>query len=596
MGEKEEPIELEECDLEKGEKLKLNHEVEPEATSQKNGKSCIGFLLIPVLFLKSFYSERKTVFKYIFLGLLLTGYVVYFIIAIARDPLAAKPLIILTLVILFLVLYELRFKKLLFLFFKQIKSKVHIKKEIKQKIAWFLPYLQILLCIAFCIWLLVDMIMRNPSTLISVVGFIVILVVCICASTQPKCINWRPVIWGIGLQFILGLIVLRTSVGYTAIKFIGDQIATFMKYTDSGSIFVFGYLPSDHVFAFKVLPMIVFFSMVTNMLFYVGLMQWFIAKLAYLTQITLGTSAIESAVAIANIFVGMTEAPLIVRPYLPELTKAEIHSVLTTGLASISFSVFGVYIGFGVDGVHLLTACVMSAPAGLVVSRLLYPEVEKSKFMNTGSLALSAGTNRNIVEAAAAGASMSIKLVANIGANLIAFLALLAFINATLHWFGAFVGIPQLSFEVICSYLFMPVAFLMGADWEDCFLVGQLFGMKTFLNEFIAYETMKPFIHNRLNQDVVPKFINGTIQYMSERSEMVAIHALCGFCNVSSLGIIIGGLSVLMPNKKKDLADMSVRALMGGMIACCMTASISGMLFVEPILVVTSNITATPSP
>jgi pyrimidine nucleoside transport protein len=225
----------------------------------------------------------------------------------------------------------------------------------------------------------------------------------------------------------------------------------------------------------------------------------------------------------------------------------------------------------GIDAVHLLTACVMSAPASLIISRMLFPETKKSKFMKAKSLALTSGTENNMVEAAAVGASTSIGLVANIAANIIGFIALLKFVNSVLMWFGSFVKI-NLSFDVICGYLFTPVAFLLGADWSDCFTVGKLFGIKTFLNEFIGYNDLAQIVHGT--------YLNGTVA-ISERSEVVAIHALCGFCNVSSLGIIVGGLSVLMPNRIGELAKLALRALFGGVLTCCMTACVAGLLFQE---------------
>nr|CAB3266201.1 solute carrier family 28 member 3-like [Phallusia mammillata] len=575
-------VEMEMCnqDVEKGEMEKFTPGSEESSSTNSLGKGdglLNRILLWPVNTIAPVVKQHLTILKYMFFGLLIAAYFVYLIVAIVYDAHAAIPLIILTCVVLALVFYELFSKR----FYKLIGAGIrNVSSVSKQRSKKALNWVILLGCLAFIVWLLVDILMRNPSQLVSLLGFVIILCVCFWGSKYPKHITWRPVIWGIAMQFIFGLLILRTAAGYATIKFVGDQVATFMQYTEYGSIFVFDNFKM-HYFAFKVLPMIVFFSTVMNMLYYIGIMQWFIGKLAFLTQITLGTSAIESTVAIANIFVGMTEAPLVVRPYLADLTKAEIHSVLTAGLGSIAFSVFGVFVGFGVNSVHLLTACVMSAPASLVVSRMLFPEREKSQFLNTDSLKLQSGTDHNIVEAAAAGASMSIGLVANIAANLIAFLALLAFINATLSWFGAFVGIQGLSFEVICSYIFMPVAFLMGADWEDCFLVGQLFGMKTFLNEFIAFESMKPYFANRLNGTISKFDANGTLQFMSERSEVIATHALCGFCNISSLGIIVGGLSVLMPTRKTELAELALRALVGGMLTCCMTASIAGLLFAE---------------
>ncbi|XP_039255223.2 solute carrier family 28 member 3-like [Styela clava] len=562
------------------EKAPLDSSNSTEPIDEQNKGNCFTQMLLKgVNEATTFVKMNKTILRHVFFGLLLAGYCAYFIGAMVYGFQQAIPLIVLTVVVLVIVILEVCSKRISGLLKNTCNLKACTKSEKVKKVLF---WLQVVCVCAFFIWLLVSIIIQSPRQLVSLLGLCLIIFVCFIFSKYPNDVSWRPVLWGIIMQFILGLIVLRTKVGFNAVKFIGDQVATFMRYSDYGSKFVFGDAYFVHMFAFKILPMIVFFSTVMNMLYYIGIMQWFIGKLSWVTQKTLGTSAIESTVSVANIFVGMTEAPLVVRPYLNDLTRAEIHSVLTCGLGSIAFSVFGAFVEMGIDSVHLLTACVMSAPASLAISRLLFPERQKSKFITTHSLKLTEGSDRNIVEAAAVGASMSIGLVANIAANLIAFLALLAFINSSLNWFGAFVGYPDFTFQVLCGYLFMPLAFLMGADWEDCGTVGELFGVKTFLNEFIAYKNMKPLVENRLLGNV-SKFNNGTAMFMSERSEVVAIHALCGFCNISSLGIIIGGLGSLMPEKKGDLAELAMRAFMGGIFTCCMTASIASLLFVETI-------------
>ncbi|KAJ8320557.1 hypothetical protein KUTeg_002144 [Tegillarca granosa] len=284
-------------------------------------------------------------------------------------------------------------------------------------------------------------------------------------------------------------------------------------------------------------------------------------------RISLGTTAAESLCAAGNIFIGQTEAPILVGPFLELMTRSELHAVMTGGFATIAGGVLAAYVSFGVPAEHLLCASVMNAPCALAVSKLLYPETEESRLKNLSEIDITSRKERNILEAAAAGASSSIKLVANIAANLIAFLAMLAFVNAVFSWFGSFVGYPEFSFQMLCSYLLMPVAYLMGVEWKDAGIVGELIGIKTFLNEFIAYKELSTYLSNK-------ELCVGRI--LSAKSEVIAIYALCGFANFSSIGIQLGGLGPLAPKRKGDLAQVVLRALLGGIMACLLTASIAG--------------------
>uniref|UniRef100_A0A8D0FU41 Solute carrier family 28 member 3 n=1 Tax=Strix occidentalis caurina TaxID=311401 RepID=A0A8D0FU41_STROC len=344
---------------------------------------------------------------------------------------------------------------------------------------------------------------------------------------------------GIGMQFILGLLVLRTKVGFDVFNWLGIQIQTFLEYSDTGAKFVFGEKYMNHFFAFKVLPIVVFFSTVMSVLYHVGFMQWLIGK---------------------------TESPLLIRPYLPYITKSELHAVMTAGFSTIAGSVLGAYISFGVSASHLLTASVMSAPASLAMSKLFWPETEKP------TVTLRSGLQMNLLEAASQGASTSIPLVANIAVNLISFLALLAFLDSALSWVGNLFVLHIL--QNICAHVFMPFSFMMGVDWEDSFIVGGLLGYKTFFNEFVAYERLSKLIHNREKGGSM--YINGVKQYMTVRSEVIATYALCGFANFGSLGLVIGGLTSIAPSKKKEIAGGAFRAMIAGTVACFMTACVAG--------------------
>ncbi|GCC24896.1 hypothetical protein chiPu_0003299 [Chiloscyllium punctatum] len=287
-----------------------------------------------------------------------------------------------------------------------------------------------------------------------------------------------------------------------------------------------------------VLPIVIFFSTTISILYYLGFIQWLILKIGWIMQMSMNTSPTESLVAAGNIFVGQVPAA------------------------------------------HLLTASVMSAPAALAVAKLFWPEVETLNIATKSNLKLDKGEAKNIIEAACLGAFASITLVANIAVNLIAFLALLAFLNAVLSWLGNMFDEPRLSFELICSYVFMPLAFLMGVDWNDSFMVGELLGVKTFFNEFVAYERLSGLIAKRTDGNL--EYVDGLKQYLSIRSEAIATYALCGFANFGSIGIVIGGLSSLAPQRLHDITSVSVRALISGTVASFMTACVA-VIFCDPI-------------
>uniref|UniRef100_A0A8C7IQL0 Sodium/nucleoside cotransporter n=1 Tax=Oncorhynchus kisutch TaxID=8019 RepID=A0A8C7IQL0_ONCKI len=395
-------------------------------------------------------------------------------------------------------------------------------------------------------------------------------------------VSWRTLLWGVALQFLFGVIILRTKAGFTAVDWLGHQVEVFLSYADTGSRFVFGDKYTDHFFAFQVLPIVVFFSTVISMLYHLGFMQWLILKVGFIMQITMGTSPTESMVAAGNIFVGQTESPLLIRPYISQLTLSEIHAVMTGGFSTIAGSVLGAFISFGIEASHLLTASVMSAPASLAIAKTFWPETETPKVTAKKGLKLETGEGSNLLEAASRGASSSIVLVANIAVNLIAFLALLAFLNAALSWLGNMFNYPQLSFSIICSYVFMPFSFLMGVAWEDSFMVGELIGYKTFFNEFVAYERLAKLIKRR--EDKGPEYVDDVKQYLSVHSETIATYALCGFANISSLGVMIGGLSAMAPERRGDISRCAIRALISGTVACFMTACIAGMLYIPELL------------
>ncbi|WP_445245480.1 NupC/NupG family nucleoside CNT transporter [Microcoleus sp. OTE_8_concoct_300] len=398
--------------------------------------------------------------------------------------------------------------------------------------------------------------------LISLFGLAVFVGLSYAFSVNRRAVKWSPVLWGIALQLIFAILILKTAPGLAVFKFLGDMVTQFLNFSDAGAKFVFGDTFAEHFIAFKVLPTIIFVSSFITILYYYGILQRVVQAVAWLMIKTMKTSGAETLSCAANIFVGQTEAPLLIKPYLATMTLSELHAVMTGGFATIAGGVMAAYISFGVPAHHLIAASVMSAPAALAISKLLYPETEKS--LTAGEVEVKVDqVYANAVDAAASGASDGLKLAANVAAMLIAFLGLLAFVNALLGWFGGLISLPQLSLELIGAYLMAPVAWLMGVPWADCAEVGVVLAKKTILTEFIAYLDLMELVKQ---------------QAISERSQIISTYALCGFSNIGSIGIQIGGIGALVPQRQGDLARLSVRALIAGSLACFMTACIAGML------------------
>ncbi|KAJ8391572.1 hypothetical protein AAFF_G00087130 [Aldrovandia affinis] len=506
------------------------------------------------------------------------GYVAYFIAACVLDFNRALALVILTSVAVFFALYGL---------IKQYQGD-NIQKcfrpagrcfnSNRKWLKWAFMVAVLGLLVA---WLAVDT-SKRPEQLISFAGVCMFVLVLFILSAHRRAVSWRAVFWGLGLQFVIGLFVIRTEPGLIAFQWLGDQVQTFLNYTVAGSSFVFGAELVKQAFAFQALPIVVFFSSVMSVLYYLGIMQWLILKIAWVMQITMGTSPTETLSVAGNIFVGQTEAPLLIRPYLPDMTKSEIHAVMTGGFATIAGSVMGAYISFGIDASSLISASVMAAPCALALAKLSYPETEESKFKSEGEIKVDSGGEQNVLEAASNGASASIGLVANIAANLIAFLAILDFINASLSWLGGMVGYPDITFQLICSYVFMPVTFMMGIPLDESYVAAELIGTKLFLNEFLAYERLSGLKANRLN-GLPAVDSSGNVQWISIRSETICTYALCGFANFSSLGIMIGGLSSICPSKRGDVSNVVMRALLTGTCVSLVNACVAGILFVPPL-------------
>jgi CNT family concentrative nucleoside transporter len=436
-----------------------------------------------------------------------------------------------------------------------------------------------------------------------ILGIVVILVICWLLSTDRRRINWRLVLWGLGLQFVFALLILKTRPGRAFFHWVNTVFTALIQYTSEGSTFVFGSLAtfvtpvdvtSDPLgqmngvemvvnfvtenggspyFAFGVLPSIIFFAALMAILYHIGVMQWVVRGLAWVMYRLMRTSGAESLSAAANIFVGQTEAPLVVRPFIATMTRSELMAIMTGGMATVAGGVMLAYIGFLQDAVpgiagHLLAASIMSAPAGLLCAKIMVPETEEPKTMGTLKLEIEK-PDPNVIGAAARGAGEGLHLALNVCAMLIAFLALLAMADGILGILGRWVfdmgenGTEPLSLSLIFGFVFWPLAWVMGVAAADCASIAELLGVKTFANEFVAYGMLgDPAIHEPL----------------STRSRIIATYALCGFANFGSIGILIGGIGPLAPERRNDLARVGLRALAAGSFAAFLTACFAGML------------------
>jgi concentrative nucleoside transporter, CNT family len=398
--------------------------------------------------------------------------------------------------------------------------------------------------------------------MIALLGMVVILAIAWSLSTNRRMIPWRTVATGTALQVLFALFILKTWVGEQIFARATTAVSAFLDFSDAGARFIFGDGFGEHFFAFKVLPTIIFFSSVITILYYLGVLQWIVKGFAIVMMKVMGTSGAESLSASANIFVGQTEAPLLIRPYIGTMTRSELMAVMTGGFATVAGGVMAAYVGMGVPAGHLIAASVMSAPAALVMAKLMFPETEESLTAGTVKVAVERPWV-NVIDAAAHGAADGLKLALNVAAMLLAFIALIAVINAALGGVGGWFGIEDLTLEGILGLVFAPLAWLMGVPWAEAPQVGSLLGIKTVVNEFVGFMEMERMVAEGA---------------LSPRSEAIATYALCGFSNFSSIAIQVGGIGSIAPERKGDLARLGLRAMIAGSLACFQTATIAGML------------------
>src|SRR5262245_21713196 len=405
-----------------------------------------------------------------------------------------------------------------------------------------------------------------------VAGLALILALAYCLSSARRAVDYRNVAWGLGLQFIFALIVLKTEAGRTVFQTLGGGITKILDFAFVGSSFVFGPLGNPtvwpkivtgvlgpegsqyaNIFAFMVLPTIIFIAALFAMLYYFGLMQLIVRVFAVVMRRFMRASGAESLNVAARIFMGQTEAPLTIRPFLPRMTESELMTVMTAGMAHISGGVMAAYILFGVEAQHLLTAVIMTAPGTLMMAKLFVPETGVPETMGTVRLKV-AKTDVNVIDAIGRGTGEGLHLALNVGAMLISFLALIALVNALL-------GLVGLSMQQIFGWMFAPIAWSLGVPWHDAPTIGNLLGTRMVLNEFVAYSQLGP-----LKDMLDPK------------SFTIATFALCGFANFSSIGIQIGGIGALAPERRHDLARLGMRAMLAGTFANFISATIAGVL------------------
>ena len=398
-----------------------------------------------------------------------------------------------------------------------------------------------------------------------IIGIVVLLAIAYAISDNREKINYRTVAWGLALQIMFGVLILKTPIGRPIFSFVDKMISKLIGFADKGSEFVFGsqvnnigFHPAFESIAFRLLPTIIFFSALISILYHYGIIQFVIKYISRLMQKTMRTSGAETLSVSANIFVGQTEAPLMIRPFVNKMTRSELAAVMIGGFATAAGGVLAIYAKWldnipGIAG-HLMSASLMSAPAALVIAKIIYPETDKT---NSNPVQLESDkTSVNVMDALGNGTIIGLKLAVNVGAMLISFISIIALVNY-------FLGIFGLTIESILGIIFQPLAWAMGIPWNESSLVGSLMGKKIVFTEFVAFSDLKLLIAN--NQ-------------ISERAAIITSYALCGFANFGSIGIQLGGIGGIAPDRRKDIAQLIFKAMIGGALASWLTATLAGIL------------------
>lgn len=413
------------------------------------------------------------------------------------------------------------------------------------------------------------------NVMMSLIGVVTLLSIAVFLSVDRKAIDLRTVGGAFALQFGFAILVLYVPAGQELLKGFSDGVSTVIQFANDGIRFMFGDLAQfkvGFIFAVHVLPVIIFFSSLTAVLYHLGVMQLLIRVLGGGLQKVLGTSKTESMSATANIFVSQTEAPLVVKPYIATLTRSELFAIMTGGMASIAGSVLAGYAQMGVPIEFLVSASFMAAPGGLLMAKLMYPETEKAKDISEIEEQDSAA---NFVDAAASGATAGLTLALNVGAMLIAFTGLIALANGMLGGIGHMFDYEGLSLQLIFGWLFAPIAFLIGVPWGEAIAAGSLIGQKIVFNEFIAFQSLSLYLKDITEGGIL---IEQTGQPMSERTRVIVSYALCGFANFGSIAILLGGLGALAPNRRHDIAVLGIKAVIAGSLSNLMSGTLAGLI------------------
>jgi concentrative nucleoside transporter, CNT family len=408
-----------------------------------------------------------------------------------------------------------------------------------------------------------------PVTLLTrlsgLIGIVLIILIGYLMSHNRRAIRWKTVAWGLGLQFAFAVFVLKVPAGQALFRALGDFVTTILHYSYAGSEFVFGEIGKPNsslgvIFAFQILPAIIFVSALFAIMYYLGIMQVIVRAFAKVMSRLLGASGAESLNVAASIFMGQTEAPLTIRPFLPRMTMSELMTVMTSGMAHVSGSIMAAYIAFGIEARHLLTAVIMTAPGTIMMSKMFEPETQVPETWGDVKLDIPK-TDVNVVDAAARGTGEGLNLMLNVIAMLISFIALIALVNGLFGFIHGYAGWFPADIQTVLGWVCRPIAWAMGVPWKDSGVIGSLLGTRAVLNEFIAYSQLGP--------------LRGALD---PRSFTIASFALAGFANFSSVGIQIGGIGALAPNRKGDLARLGFRAMLAGTLANFLSATIAGIL------------------
>lgn len=397
--------------------------------------------------------------------------------------------------------------------------------------------------------------------MVSLLGIALLLGIAYALSSARRSINWRTVGGAFAIQAVIGAFILYFEPGKQLLLNMTQFVANIIGYSQQGIDFVFGPIGDKSlgfIFAFNVLPVIIFFSSLIAVLYHLGVMSWIIRLIGGFLQKALGTSRPESMSAAANIFVGQTEAPLVVRPFIPHMTRSELFAIMVGGLASIAGSVMAGYAGMGVELKYLLAASFMAAPGGLLMAKIILPETESAKDELKDINAEDTGY-ANVFDAAASGAASGLTLALNVGAMLLAFIALIAMLNGIVGWSGSLFGFENLTFEAILGFLLQPLAWAIGVPWEEARIAGSVIGQKVVVNEFVAY---LGFLENR--------------EALSATSQAIITFALCGFANFSSIAILMGGIGAMAPTRRKEIARLGLKAVIAATLSNLMSASLAG--------------------